>query len=39
MSYLYGVLINGDKITAAKVAGTIMILAPNVYLGAEKFKK
>ena len=38
MSYLYGVLINGDKITAAKVAGTIMILAPNVYLGAEKLK-
>jgi drug/metabolite transporter (DMT)-like permease len=34
MSYLYGVLINGDKITAAKVAGTIMILIPNVGRGA-----
>lgn len=32
MSYVYGVLINGDKITAAKIAGTLMILAPNIYL-------
>ena len=32
MSYVYGVLIDGDKITAQKIAGTIMILAPNVYL-------
>lgn len=32
MSYVYGILINGDKITAAKIAGTLMILAPNIYL-------
>lgn len=32
MAYVYGVLINGDKITAAKIAGTLCVLAPNIYL-------
>jgi drug/metabolite transporter (DMT)-like permease len=32
MAYIYGVLINGDKITIAKIVGTLCVLAPNVYL-------
>ncbi len=32
MAYVYGVLINGDKITIAKIAGTLCVLIPNVYL-------
>lgn len=37
MSYVYGVLINGDKITLSKIIGTILILIPNLfYLYAKK---
>lgn len=35
MAYVYGVLINGDKITIAKIAGTLCVLAPNIYLIAK----
>ena len=31
MSYVYGVLINGDTITLSKIIGTILILIPNIY--------
>lgn len=31
MSYVYGVLINGDTITLSKIIGTILILIPNVF--------
>lgn len=32
MSYVYGVLINGDKINLTKIIGTILILIPNLFL-------
>ena len=35
MAYVYGVLINGDKITLTKMVGTLCVLAPNIYLIAK----
>lgn len=32
MAFVYGVMINGDKITIAKILGTICILIPNIFL-------
>lgn len=31
MSYVYGVLINGDTITLSKIIGTILIIIPNIF--------
>ena len=38
MSYVYGVIFNKDKITMEKIAGTILILIPNIYMGATQVK-
>jgi drug/metabolite transporter (DMT)-like permease len=36
-AYLYGVIINKDKITINKILGTIFIIMPNIYLLLNKY--